>query len=209
MRATMTASDLARAKNAFSVVFHEFDPYGCPFQQKVGDRLLIYDVDRNETTPWGLSASALDALLRAADAEDLERVFISVADPRTNRDPAAHYVLSPLDADSYAAAAEAWTILPHAMYPPSGRWGAISSDESHTLIGGTARFVANLAAGLGRGQDAMVSAWLEDWSAHQDQDPDDRLRIGDWIPAQLAHIVGSQRAERALSSSRLRRLPAQ
>lgn len=201
----MTASDLTRARNAFSAVFQDFDPYGRPFQPVVGDRLLIYDVDRNETTPWGLSPPALCALLHAADDQDLERVFISVADPRTNHDAEAHYVLSPLTAGSYAAAPEPWTILPHAMYPPSGRWGVMSSDESHILIGGTARFVADLAAGLGRGTDAMISAWLEGWSGHQDQDPDGRLRIGDWIPAQLAHIVGSERAERALSSSRLRR----
>jgi hypothetical protein len=201
----MTASNLTRAKNAFSAVFRDFDPYGRPFQLAVGNRLLIYDVDRNETTPWGLSAPALAALLHAADDQDLECVFVSVSDPRTDHDAEAHYVLSPLTADSYAAAPGAWTILPHAMYPPSGRWGVISSDESHILVGGTARFVAELAAGLGRGQDAMISAWLEDWSGHQDQDPDGRLRIGDWIPAQLAHIVGPERAERALGGSRLRR----
>ena len=201
----MTVSDLTRAKSAFSAVFRDFEPFGRPFQQAVGDRLLIYDADRNETTPWGLSAPALGALLQASDDHDLERVFISVADPRTDHAVGVHYVLSPLTADSYAAASDAWTILPHAMYPPSGRWGIISSDESHILVGGTARFVADLAAGLGRGQDAMISAWLEEWARHQDQDPDGRLRIGDWIPAQLAHIVGPERADRALGGSRLRR----
>jgi hypothetical protein len=43
----MTASDLTGAKNAFSAVFRDFDPYGCPFQPAVGARLLTYDVDRN------------------------------------------------------------------------------------------------------------------------------------------------------------------
>ena len=78
-------------------------------------------------------------------------------------------------------------------------------------MGGSQRFIADLAAGLGRTQDEMIAAWLEDWSAHQDEDPDGTLRIGDWIPAQLAHVVGPERAEAALRASRLRRwdLPAQ
>jgi hypothetical protein len=60
-------------------------------------------------------------------------------------------------------------------------------------------------AGLGRSQDEMVAAWLEEWSDRQDRDPGGELRIGDWIPAQLAHVVGPERAEALLSASRLRR----
>jgi hypothetical protein len=51
----------------------------------------------------------------------------------------------------------------------------------------------------------MIAAWLEDWSEQQDNDPDGGLRIGDWIPAQLIHVVGRERAEAALGASRLRR----
>jgi hypothetical protein len=72
-------------------------------------------------------------------------------------------------------------------------------------VGGSEAFIADLSARLGASQDAMIAAWLEDWSEHQDRDPDGELRIGDWIPAQLAHVVGAQRAEAALSASRLRR----
>jgi hypothetical protein len=92
-----------------------------------------------------------------------------------------------------------------------GDWGVISSDESHVLVGGSQRFIDDLAAGLGRSQEEMIAARLEDWSARQDQDPEGELRIGEWIPAQLAHVVSPERAETALGASRLRRwdLPAQ
>jgi len=53
----------------------------------------------------------------------------------------------------------------------------------------------------------MIAAWLEDWAEHQDRDPEGTHRIGDWIPAQLAHVVGPERAEAALRASRLRRWP--
>jgi hypothetical protein len=166
-----------------------------------------------ETNPWGLNAGDLGALLAAADDRDLERVFISVVDPHDTRHDENLYVLSPLNRDNYThpGPTDAWPIVPHAIYPPSGAWGVISSDESHVLVGGTEEFIADLAAGLGRSQDEMIAAWLEEWAAHQDRGPDNSLRIGDWIPAQLAHVVGAQRAEAALNASRLRRwdLPKQ
>jgi hypothetical protein len=83
--------------------------------------------------------------------------------------------------------------------------GRHSSDESHVLVGGSQRFIDDFEAGLGRSQDDMIAAWLEEWAGHQDRDPDGGLHIGDWIPAQLAHVVGPERAEAALSASRLRR----
>jgi hypothetical protein len=77
-------------------------------------------------------------------------------------------------------------------------------------VGGSQRFIEDLEAELGRSQDEMIAAWLEEWAGHEDRSDDGR-RVGDWIPAQLAHVVGSERAEAALGASRLRRwdLPAQ
>jgi hypothetical protein len=195
------------AEAAFKAIFHRFEPYGRPFQSSVPARLLIYEADSWEDNPWGLSRAGLGALLAAAEDCDLERVFVSVADPLDSRYDEGQYILSPLTVDSYThpSPTDAWPIVPHAIYPPSGAWGVISSDESHVLVGGSEQFIADLAAGLGRSQDEMIDAWLEDWSVHQDRDPDGELHIGDWIPAQLAHVVGRPRAEAALNRSRLRR----
>jgi hypothetical protein len=133
-------------------------------------------------------------------------VFVSLADPQHSDRDEGHYVLSPLSVESYTRThpREAWPIVPHAIYPPSGHWGVVSSEESHVLVGGAQRFIDDLAAGLGRSQDEMIAAWLEEWAGHRDRSESGR-RVGDWIPAQLAHVVGPERAEAALDASRLRR----
>jgi hypothetical protein len=203
----ITAEDRAVARAAFRKVFRSFDPYGSPFQPSVPARLLISQSHPWVTNPWGLNTTALRALLAAADDHDLERVFVSVVDPQDSQWDDNLYVLAPLSLDTYlhSPVTDAWSIVPHALSPGSGAWGVISSDESHVLVGGSEQFIADLSAGLAQTQDEMIVSWLEDWSEHQDQDPDGGLRIGDWIPAQLAHVVGPERAEAALRASRLRR----
>jgi hypothetical protein len=202
----MSLDDRPSAASGFSAVFRRFNPYGSPFQPMVPARLLVY-ADPAEANLWGLNDADLGSLVAAADDRDLERVFVSLADPEHSELDEGHYVLSPLSVESYTRThpTEAWPIVPHAIYPPSGHWGAISSDESHVLVGGSQRFIDDFEAGLGRSQDDMIAAWLEERAGHQDRDPDGGLHIGDWIPAQLAHVVGPERAEAALSASRLRR----
>jgi hypothetical protein len=203
----MRGEELPIAQKAFKTVFRTFDPFGSPFEPSVHGRLLVYEPDGwKADNPWGLSTGDLGVLLRVADDRDLERVFVSTVDPHDERWEESQYVLSPLSVDSYShpGARDAWAIVPHAIYPPSGAWGVITSDESHALLGGTRQFIDELQAGLGRSEDEMVAAWLEAWAGHQDRSVSGR-RIGDWIPAQLAHVVGRERAEAALSASRLRR----
>lgn len=205
----ITAVDRAVARAAFRQLFRCFDPYGCPFQPAVPGRLLIHQTHPWVTNPWGLNAAALRALLEAAEDRDLERVFVAVVAPEDSGWEDNLYVLAPLSLDSYlhASATDAWSIVPHALYPASGAWGLMSSDEAHVLVAGSEQFIADLSAALPCTQEEMIAAWLEDWSEHQDRDPDGDHRIGDWIPAQLAHIIGGERAEAALNASRLRRWP--
>jgi hypothetical protein len=206
---TTTGDDRRLARAAFRKVFRSFEPYGSPFQPSVPGRLLISQGHLWETNPWGLDVVALKALLEVSDPEDLERAFVAVVDPQDCRWDDNLYVLAPLSVDSYlhSPPTDAWSIVPHALYPASGAWGVISSDESHVLAGGSEQFIADLSAGLAWNQDEMIAAWLEDWSEHQDRDPEGVHRIGAWIPAQLAHVVGPERAEAALRASRLRRWP--
>jgi hypothetical protein len=204
--------DRRPARAAFRKVFRSFEPYGSPFQPSVAGRLLIYQTDPWATTPWGLNDVGLGALLRAADDQDLERAFVAVVDPQDCRWDDNLYVLAPLSTDSYLHSPpnHAWPIVPHALYPANGAWGIIGADESHVLVGGSEQFIVDLSGHLDQTQDEMIAAWLEAWSEHQDRDPEGTHRIGDWIPAQLAHVVGPERAEAALRASRLRRwsLPA-
>jgi hypothetical protein len=201
------SEELPAVQHVFKRVFHAFDPFGSPFQPSMQGRLLVYEPDVwKADNPWGLSTGDLGALLHVADDRDLERVFVSMVDPHDERWGESQYVLSPLSVDSYShpRARDAWAIVPHAIYPPSGAWGVITSDESHALVGGTRQFIDELQALLGRREEEMIAAWLEAWAGHQDRSDSGR-RIGDWIPAQLAHVVGPERAEALLSASRLRR----
>jgi hypothetical protein len=170
----MRSNECPIAETAFTTIFRDVDPYGSPFQLTVPARLLVFETDEWNRNPWGLSSADLGALLRAADDQDLERVFVSIVDPHDDRWDESRYVLSPLNADSYThpGPMDAWPIV--------------------------------------RSQDEMIAAWLEEWARHQDRSDSGR-RVGDWIPAQLAHVVGPERAEAALRASRLRRwdLPAQ
>jgi hypothetical protein len=210
---TISSEELPAAQKAFEMLFRSFEPFGSPFQPSVHGRLLIYEPDAwKDNNPYGLNTGDLEALRQVADDQDLARVFVSVVDPHDERWDESQYVLSPLDVASYLhpGPADAWPIVPHAIYPPSAAWGVMTSDESHVLVGGSQQFIDDLEAGLGRSQEEMVAAWLEAWAGHQDRSVSGR-RIGDWIPAQLAHLVGPERAEAALRASRLRRwpLPAQ
>lgn len=121
----MSPDDYPTAARSFRAVFHVFDPYGSPFQPTVPARLLVY-ADPAEANPWGLNDADLGSSVAAADDRDLERVFVSLADPEHSELDEGHYVLSPLSVESYTRThpTEAWPIVPHAIYPPSGHWGA-------------------------------------------------------------------------------------
>jgi hypothetical protein len=146
----MSPDDYPSAARSFRAVFHVFDPYGSPFQPAVPARLIVYAYPA-EANPWGLNDADLDSLVAAADDRDLERVFVSLADPEHSEPDEGHYVLRPLSVESYTRThpREAWPIVPHAIYPPSGHWGVISSDESHVLVGGSRRFIDDLQGRLG------------------------------------------------------------
>lgn len=53
----------------------------------------------------------------------------------------------------------------------------------------------------------MIAAWLDDWAQTQHGAIDGGRHIADWVPDQLAHVVGQERAERALRASRLELKP--
>ena len=133
--------------------------------------------------------------------------LVSAAKPEHGHDDQNLYVLSPLDEQSYLQALEPWTIVPHAIYPPSGAWGVMTTNESYVVAGGSGGFVDRLLRGLGRDEDEMIAAWLDDWAQVQTGAMDGGRRIAEWLPAQLVHVVGPDRAERALRASRLRLQP--
>lgn len=191
--------EVSSATVAFSRVFDAFEPFGRSFASVVPRRLLIY-----ETDPFGLGADELSALRRAADDEDLAHVFVSADEPEQGRDDPNLVVLSPLDEASYKQSFEPWTITPHAIYPPSGAWGVMTTNESYAVAGGTELFIERLLHGLGRDEDEMIAEWLDVRAEAQRGAVDGGRHIAQWVPEQLVHVVGPERAERALRASRLR-----
>ena len=129
----ISPKDRPSAATCFRAVFRSFEPYGSPFQPSVSARLLVY-ADPWQANPWGLNGTDLGALLAVSDDRDFERVFISLADPQDCAPDEGHYVISPLTVESYTRTrpTEAWPIVPHAIYPPSGRVGGSSAPMSRT-----------------------------------------------------------------------------
>jgi hypothetical protein len=192
----------ANAAVAFSRVFEAFEPFGQSFASTIPRRLLIHPTDA-----FGPGREELPALLAAADAEDLARVFISAAEPKHGADDPDLYVLAPLDEHTYLRALEPWTIVPHAIYPPSGEWGVMTTNEGYAVAGGSEPFIAKLLQALGRNEDEMIATWLDELANAQRGAADGGRHIAEWAPEQLAHIIGPERAERALRSSQLLRHP--
>ena len=58
----------------------------------------------------------------AAEDEDIAQVFVSAERPEVGQANPNLYVLSPFGVQPYRRSLEPWTIVPHAIYPPSGAW---------------------------------------------------------------------------------------
>lgn len=184
---------------AFAQVFVAFDPFGRSFAPAVVRKLLIY-----ETNPFGLGDEELLALMGAADHEDLSCVFVCAEKPEPGQENPNLYTLSPLGVQSYRHSLEPWTIVPHAMFPPSGAWGVMTTNESYAVVGGSEPFIERLLRALDREEDEMIAAWLSHWADVQERAPEASAETAAWVSDQLADIVGPQRAKRAVQASRLR-----
>jgi hypothetical protein len=184
---------------AFGRVFAAFEPFGRSFAPTVARKLLIY-----ETNPFGLGDDELLALMSAADNEDLACVFVCAEQPEPGQENPNLYTLSPLGVQSYRHTLEPWTIVSHAIFPPSGAWGVMTTNESYVVVGGSEPFIERLLRALGRDEDEMIAAWLNYWADVQERAPEASAETAAWVSDQLAHIAGPQRAERALQASRLR-----
>lgn len=187
------------AATAFARVFAAFEPFGRSFAPTVARKLLIY-----ETYAFGLGDEDLLALMAAADHEDLSCVFVCAEKPEPGQENPNLYTLAPLGVQSYRHTIEPWTIVSHAIFPPSGAWGVMTTNESYVIVGGSEPFIERLLRALGRDEDEMIAAWLDYWADVQERAPEASAETAAWVSDQLAHIVGPQRAERALHASRLR-----
>jgi hypothetical protein len=184
---------------AFAQVFAAFDPFGRSFASTVARKLLIY-----ETGPFGLGDEELLALMAAAEHEDLSCVFVCAEQPEPGQENPNLYTLSPLGVQWYRHTIEPWTIVPHAIFPPSGAWGVMTTNESYVVVGGSEPFIERLLQALGLDEDEMIAAWLNYWADVQERAPEASAETAAWVSDQLADIVGPRRAERALHASRLR-----
>jgi hypothetical protein len=137
--------DAALATRAFARIFDAFEPWGSSFAPTMSSRALIFDTD-----PFGLDVAALAALRAAADDDELARVFISADTPTGSAEDPNLFVLAPLDEQTYKQTFEPWTITPHAIYPPSGRWGIITTSDGYVVAGGSEDFIERLLRSLAR-----------------------------------------------------------
>ena len=84
----------------------------------------------------------------------------------------------------------------HAVFSPTGQWGALTTDSEEAFVGGPVAFVEEVRERLALDEDEMVRDWLGYWEDNRRPDFEP-----DWIADLLEHIYGSERARVWLAST--------
>jgi len=123
---------------AFDRVFAAFDPYGAPFRPELGARDLLF--------PTGPAALTEEQVAAVAHVTADPRTCVCLAAPGEG---GCIFEL-PLTAGDYRAAAEArdWCFIAHALFAVDGRWGVLTSGESHAVLAGPPEVVAAMRVAL-------------------------------------------------------------
>ena len=201
----------------FESVFVSEDPYGSPFPDRLPHRALLYSVEYWFDDRW-------DDLVRAAVVAGDARAFgclitylqlspEQIAElERLDREDDAWFRERGISVASGPAppgweielggTALEWddTIIPydHALFPASGRWGILLSDENHAVVGAaSASFIDAIAP---RGRDHDVPDYLALLAGFREHSPSARVA---WVPGLLGHLFGDERAHTLLASSSL------
>ncbi len=84
----------------------------------------------------------------------------------------------------------------HAVFSPTGQWGALTTDSEEAFVGGPRAFVDEVRERLAIDEDEIVRDWLGYWedARRPDFEPD-------WIPDLLEHLYGHERARAWLAGT--------
>jgi hypothetical protein len=172
-----------KAKKAFDSVFVSVNPYGRPFQPGVQPRLLLYGFQWSLDEPW------LDPILRYIKSRK-EPGFYVTAFSRSQPDLApenyAHWYVRLNEISEYQARVFSQE---NAIYSAHGQWGIVCSDYGHALLAGPEALI-NEIQGSVPDLEHRIEEFLDAWKYYK---VDQNVDI-EWIPGQLEHVFGSEKA---------------
>lgn len=192
--ATPGSPQWRRCLDAYHAVFRAFEPFGTPFQDQLVHRLLLLT--------GGLSMLERDQLDALRSATGSRWAWVCVGEPEETENAVA----LPLCWSDYEEAADkrGWAFVPHAIFPPDGRWGVITDDENRASAAGDRAMVEGLGR-LSSASEGAVRTWLDGWAENQARHPEE-TDVAGWIPAHLAHLFGPERAQTLLAGTSFARI---
>jgi len=158
------------------------DPFGEPFTAAITQRCVLYPVLFDAGYPWRLAIA-----IAAATVGD---VAVFRTDTEHARGRSWHLYTQLTDQDTGFPYKSAESMVEYALYSPAGSWGVLVSHESHAVAGGSARFIATLAANLTQPLAQQLDAFLREWKWRQTEWKSQL----DWLPQLLRHLYGAERA---------------
>lgn len=190
-------------------VFSEEDAFGEPFRPEIAVRRILFPVR------YVLRPPLLEGVIAAAKKVGDTGFFVSVVESEgspwtgewrklpeeTRRVPYDWYVPVEQAANYYPTVKVYGTN--NAIYSPSGKWGILISDEDHAVVGASGDFVATVSNHVAE-MDSQVYEFLGYWKEiHEKRDrPGKRIDLT-WLPRQLSHCYGKEKAKTLLEESGL------
>lgn len=193
MRALRDMAERERSRRAFERVFASMDFLDAPFQNSVERRLILFPTGLEE-----LEKQQFEALGGAAFRLGDREAFVTSIKPGPEgwSEDAYFHGITAFDDSAYASYSSSETapaLLEHALYSPQGAWGLLTSDAEHAVVGGPTDFIEDLLSAIPRSEDEMLEEWLDYWRRFHAVGTD-----VSWLPANLTHLLGHDRALQAL-----------
>lgn len=184
--------ELREAQAAYRKVFASFDAYGTSFQPTIEHRAIL------EISGYAIDNWIWESLVRFSPIVSDEIVYFSMTDEFTGTTEFPYHYTVPLsEQNPYSASNKLglFMISEHSIYPPSGTWGIITSDEFHAVVGGPLSLIEQLFKDSPKSEKEHQKAVMELWIYNRDKLGSDVS----WMPSFLSHVYGEVEAKRLLT----------
>jgi len=148
-------------------IFCSFDAYGCPFQESVESRLLLYPVDG-----FSLTCAQFDALSHMMEQTGEAYAICSMTEGLVNVSDIVNSESRAIARGDYDSYSEWGTVKPgwilsfveNVIISSGGHWGLVVSQDKHALLGGRRSAIEEFKE-VYTGWRDDAAAWIRDWES--------------------------------------------
>jgi hypothetical protein len=188
-----TTDRITSAREAFNQVFQSSNPFNSPFSPQIESKAILFP------SSYLLNSEQYDAIVVASNRiGDTTAYYSSTESYRLGRvrfEEGTHAVVQ-LRKSSHDSM---WKLLGNvqwesAIYAIDGRWGAMSSNDVHAVVGGPTEFIETLdrLLGLQRNLDEFLDYLIDQHNRFQSD--------LSWVVELLSNTYGEQQSSRLLSA---------